>query len=294
VGHPTPVLGIGLPVYNGERFLGQAIQSLLAQDFADFELFISDNASIDGTEAICRHYAASDGRITYRRNPVNLGPTANFNRAFESVSGEYFMWAAADDYWEPDYLSSCHRLLRESPRVVLAGTMGTLVDAETSKPKLVDPGLSTVGLGPAQRFKHYKATIHGGTHVGVTFYGVYRRHVLRAALPMKNLIANDHLVLAQLCMLGEFDTVRRPLMVKRWGGFSRSYPDIARTLNLDGVRASMPLLVREGLLQTLLMTSRQLSLFEKATLSGWSLLDYIRIHGRAEAARFLRSHGWPQ
>src|SRR5438132_13873019 len=90
-------VSIGMPVYNGERYLSGALDSLLSQTLADFDLIISDNASTDATESICRSYAAHDSRIRYFRNENNLGAAANFNRAFELCGGEFFRWAAHDD-----------------------------------------------------------------------------------------------------------------------------------------------------------------------------------------------------
>lgn len=94
-----PQVSIGMPVYNGEKFIREALDSLLAQTFTDFELIISDNASTDGTEAICREYAARDPRIRYVRQSENRGAIANFQFVLDEAVGEYFMWAAADDVW---------------------------------------------------------------------------------------------------------------------------------------------------------------------------------------------------
>jgi glycosyltransferase involved in cell wall biosynthesis len=101
---PKPRVSIGMPVFNGEPFIRDAIDSLLAQTFIDFELIISDNASTDGTAAICQDYAISDKRISYVRQSLNIGPVANFQYVLDRAVGEYFMWAAADDSWSKDWL----------------------------------------------------------------------------------------------------------------------------------------------------------------------------------------------
>jgi glycosyltransferase involved in cell wall biosynthesis len=97
-------VSIGMPVFNGEKFIREALDSLLAQTFTDFELIISDNASTDGTEAICREYAATDARIRYVRQVKNLGAIANFKFVLDEAVGEYFMWAAADDVWGKNWI----------------------------------------------------------------------------------------------------------------------------------------------------------------------------------------------
>src|SRR5436305_4413473 len=99
----TPKVGVGMPVYNAERYLREALDSFLAQTYADFELTLVDNASDDGTEAICREYATRDDRVRYHRISENMGAVLNFRRAFELARGEYFAWAAHDDLRAPTF-----------------------------------------------------------------------------------------------------------------------------------------------------------------------------------------------
>ena len=103
--HSQPTVSIGMPVYNGGKYIRDALDSLLAQTFTNFELIISDNASTDRTEQICREYADRDARIQYVRQPVNRGATANFQFVLDEAAGEYFMWAAYDDYWKPHFIA---------------------------------------------------------------------------------------------------------------------------------------------------------------------------------------------
>ncbi|WP_126455646.1 glycosyltransferase family 2 protein [Sulfuriflexus mobilis] len=100
----TPTVSIGMPVYNGAEYIRKAIDSLLSQTFNDFELIISDNASSDSTEYICQEYVKNDSRIRYFRQPENMGGEWNFRFVFEEAKGTYFMWAAADDMWAPDWI----------------------------------------------------------------------------------------------------------------------------------------------------------------------------------------------
>ena len=102
-----PRVSIGLPVYNGDRYLEDAIRSILAQSYTDFELIISDNGSADRTREICEGYARQDARIRYTRSPRNRGAAWNFRRVFELARGELFKWAAHDDILAPDFLGSC-------------------------------------------------------------------------------------------------------------------------------------------------------------------------------------------
>jgi glycosyltransferase involved in cell wall biosynthesis len=110
-----PKVSIGMPVFNGEKYIREALDSLLSQTFTDFELIVSDNASMDGTEAICHEYAARDMRIRYIRQTENLGAEANFKLVMDEAVGEYFMWAAADDTRSPDFLEVNFAFLRANP-----------------------------------------------------------------------------------------------------------------------------------------------------------------------------------
>jgi glycosyltransferase involved in cell wall biosynthesis len=100
----VPQVSIGMPVYNGAEFIRNAIDSLLAQTFSEFELIISDNASDDDTEAICNEYAQRDCRIRYIRQNENMGIAANFQFVLDNSDGHYFMWAAADDVWDATWI----------------------------------------------------------------------------------------------------------------------------------------------------------------------------------------------
>jgi glycosyltransferase involved in cell wall biosynthesis len=102
-------VSIGMPVFNGEQYIREALDSLLGQTFPDFELIISDNASTDRTSEICLEYAAQDQRIRYIRQPEDRGMLFNFNFVVQQARGEYFMWAACDDIWAPNWI---HTLLR--------------------------------------------------------------------------------------------------------------------------------------------------------------------------------------
>jgi len=100
------LVSIGLPVYNGEKHLRQALESLLAQSYLNIEIIVADNASNDSTKSIVDEYINKDNRVRYHGHDKNLGATANFDFVLKQANGEYFMWAAFDDAWDPNWVES--------------------------------------------------------------------------------------------------------------------------------------------------------------------------------------------
>lgn len=113
-----PLVSIGLPVFNGERYLEGAVRAILEQTFTDFELVVCDNASTDGTADILARLSREDRRIKVHRNPVNIGAAPNWNRVFELSTGRYFKWVAHDDLHEPEFLERTVDVLEQDPGVV--------------------------------------------------------------------------------------------------------------------------------------------------------------------------------
>jgi glycosyltransferase involved in cell wall biosynthesis len=109
-----------MPVFNGEHYLPRSLKSLLNQTYGNFELIISDNASTDQTEEICNEIAKRDRRVRYIRNPVNIGSIPNFKLSLERAEGQYFMWAACDDFWEPSFVEKMVKMLDEHPSCIMA------------------------------------------------------------------------------------------------------------------------------------------------------------------------------
>lgn len=170
-----PLVSIGMPVYNGERFVRRALDSLLAQDHENLELITSDNASEDRTQAICLEYAARDNRVCCYRNAANLGAVRNFNRVFELASGDYFMWASHHDLWDSAFVSTCLEVLRREPQVVLCYPLSHAIDWESrflrSAPDLID----TRRLLPAERFRRVIRDMDWF----IATYGLFRADAVR-------------------------------------------------------------------------------------------------------------------
>lgn len=214
VSEKKPQVSIGLPVYNGEKYVGKAIESLLAQTFKDFELIISDNASTDRTAEICRQYAKKDARIRYYRNEKNLGAARNFNRVFELSSGEYFKWAGADCTIEPEFLQRCLDLLDNDPEIILACTynVGRIeMDDITIRRK---GNFALRSHAVHQRFRNALKRVVA-KRGNAPIWAVMRSDVLRETSLLRPFIGADDCLLLQLALRGQFGQVPEFLTLLR-------------------------------------------------------------------------------
>jgi len=149
---PPPSISIGLPVYNGARFLPQALESLLGQSFSDIELIVSDNASSDSTQDICTEYAMHDARIRYVRQNVNIGAMRNWNFVAKQARGKYFKWSSASDYCAPDMLARCFAAMEAESDIVLCYGQTCLVDQETGELTEYTGNIEIMEDRPHERF----------------------------------------------------------------------------------------------------------------------------------------------
>lgn len=217
-----PRVSIGLPVYNGELLVGDALESLLNQTFSDFEIIISDNGSTDGTAEICRAYAAKDARVHYYRSPRNAGAAQNFNRIVPRAQGVYFKWAAHDDKCAPDFLVRCVEVLDRDPSVVLCYSQAMVIDADARPLHPYDLELHLDSAQPAQRFRE---TLRG--HRCYEVFGLIRADVLRKTKLIGNYAHGDGVLLADLALRGRFHELPERLF------FPRTHTTQSMNMTLD-------------------------------------------------------------
>jgi glycosyltransferase involved in cell wall biosynthesis len=203
---------VGLPVFNGGAYLRETLDSLLAQDFEAFELIISDNASADETESICREYAQRDARIRYLRNTTNLGAAANYNRVVELARAPYFKWAAYDDLLARGFLRRCVETLDAAPpSVVLAYARTTIIDAAG---KLVGPYQDNLDLRQTEAHRRLRQFIWQWSLCNVVF-GVIRTDALRQTRLIQPYVGSDITLIGELALLGQFWEVPEELFFRR-------------------------------------------------------------------------------
>lgn len=222
-----PLVSIGLPVYNGEKHISEAIDSLLGQDYPNIELIISDNASTDGTAAICQAYAKRDPRVRYHRNARNIGAIKNFNHVFSLARGEYFMWAGDHDIRAPNYVSACAKVLREDPSVVLCYTQTVRVDPDGTQSEIIPPRLDTRGLANTTRLQLVMWSLEYCYQV----YGLHRSEALRRTRLFADSFGPDTVLLAELALLGSFAYVPELLFYMRRTPDSSDWVRYAARLN---------------------------------------------------------------
>jgi hypothetical protein len=224
------LVSIGVPVYNGARYLRSALDSLVAQDYADFEIIISDNASEDETEAICRDYAARDARIRYYRAERNMGPVWNSVRVYELARGEYFMLAAHDDLRHTQYLSRCVAALEQNPRALFCCTGVKFIDADGRDMTDVFPvrSLRPVGATPRERLRALARSTFW-----VDIYSLFRTRALQETTLGQVLWGGDILIVAALCLRGEVVEIPERLFFYRCF-LDKGPQDIAQSLDPSG------------------------------------------------------------
>jgi len=213
-----PLVSIGMPVYNGEEFIREALDSLLAQDYGNLELVISDNASTDRTFQICQEYQARDNRVRYHRNEQTLGAVRNFNRALELSSGQYLMWAAHDDVWEPSYVSTLLAALLSDSGSVLAFSAFDNINERGEAIRTYPDLFELPSVDMFHRLRNYLVQEE---HLGKAnlIYGLMRRRTIQAAggftLWGKGSWGVDMLVVFRLLSLGNLALSGKLLFHKR-------------------------------------------------------------------------------
>jgi glycosyltransferase involved in cell wall biosynthesis len=224
----NPRVSIGMPVFDGEKYLRESLESILNQTYQNFELIISDNASTDHTQQICLEYAAKDNRIHYYRNTKNLGAPKNYNRVFELSSGEYFKWAAYDDVLAPEFLEKCVYMLDKDPSVVGCICKTGRIDKdgnflgyynEKFLKKIDSPKSS-------ERFRDLLEMYYTTT----PFHGVYRKSLFAKSQLHGSYIGADRNLVAELSLMGRIYTIPECLF------FWRDHPDSYTSIFYGSIR----------------------------------------------------------
>lgn len=207
----SPLVSIGMPLYNEERYLRQTLDSLISQDYANFELIISDNGSVDGTSNICQEYATKDRRVHYYRNETNIGAAVNFQRVFELAQGDYFVWVAGHDLWHRTFLSRCLEIFSQDASIVLCYPQALWINTDGQPLGLIPNSVETRGLNRISRLN----VVLWGLGYCYPVYGLISSQALRKVSLGRQVIASDVILLTELSLLGAFAHISEPLLYIR-------------------------------------------------------------------------------
>ncbi len=244
----SPQLTVGLPVFNGEKFVGNAIECMLEQTYSDYVFIISDNASTDATQDICRQYEKFDKRIKYYRNEQNLGAAKNFELLYQKVETPFWTPISHDDYFSLNFLEACLNKLIENPAVVLAAPSQIAVINANGFIKRAESNFNTTGMSLAERLCHMLDRI-----MWVSFYGVSRTRIFGEVwsniAPYKTRFGADVIFLAGMLLKGQIAAAEGTTFFYREADTEKSATVYAQDLLPGQAVATMPY---TGLLESIL------------------------------------------
>jgi glycosyltransferase involved in cell wall biosynthesis len=206
---------MGLPVYNGEDFVADAIECALSQTVTDWELIISDNASTDHTVSICREYAGRDRRIQVHESARNMGVSPNYNRVFRLSRGRYYKWITHDDLFGPEFVESCLHELEQDDRAVLVFPKLVYVDADRRVLRRQTSDLSIPGPDAGSRVSQLMRLEARSTDIFWSQFGLIRRSVLAETGLMGLYNGDDQVLLLEIALRGTFKQVEKDLFFRR-------------------------------------------------------------------------------
>jgi glycosyltransferase involved in cell wall biosynthesis len=216
-----PLVSIGMPIYNESMCIAQAIESILNQEFTDFQLIISDNASTDNTINICEKYAEKDSRIKIVNNITNIGATENFKQVLDLSNAEYFVWMSGHDLWHSKFLLECVENLNNNPSVVLCHSKSVWIDEQGQELCDIGRGIETRGLDLISRFQ----IVLWGMGYGSPVYGLIRSAALKQTT-LETTVGLDNILLNELSLLGDIAYIDKSLQYVRkqtnfgdWGSY---------------------------------------------------------------------------
>lgn len=219
----NPKVSVGLPVYNGEKTLARALDSLLAQDYENFEVLISDNCSTDKTAAIAMNYSNLDPRFRYFRQPTNLGSIQNFNEVFKLSDGEFFFWASHDDFRTTNFISTClNNLLQDSTAVLCSPRIHFKTPSESE----------VIWIGDLHTFQSKKGLVSRFRETLTNFpaaaiYGLFRSSAIKQTELLKDCIASDLIFIQNLSMYGTFSQTNESVFTyvgrEVWNSLEQDY-----------------------------------------------------------------------
>ena len=218
-----PLVSIGVPVYNGDKTIERALDALIAQDYSNLEIIISDNASTDATQEICKKYVQKDSRVSYNRAEKNFSVAWNYNKVLELSTGDYFMWAADDDERNPSFVSACIDKLMQCPdAVVCQAYTASYIEGQEERLCVVHTNSLE---GKTDLIERYRETLAQNPNMSI--YGLFRSSTLRKTHLIEKILGADVAFIQELSIYGQIVQVPRILFKyigrKEWNTIDQDY-----------------------------------------------------------------------
>ena len=279
-------VSIGMPVYNEEQFIEQAIDSILNQDYKNFELLISDNASTDRTKAICLEYSRKDSRIRFYSRDSTTDSTTNFNYVASLAQGDFFMWASGHDTRDSTFVSRCISVFEKSSSIVLCYSDANWIDSQGNNVGIEHSDIDTVGMDRIKRLN--KVFLNLG--YAYPIYGLFRKDAFDKILPYQKVLGPDILLLNELSAIGEFARIPEPLFnIRKLSDYGDWHAYFQKSLNIKLNRKKALGLFFEFIIKDYLSVKKhaqspkeklmimKLFLFDSLLKYHWILMGFLRL-----------------
>ena len=235
INNEKPKVSIGLPVYNGEKFIQKKLDSIIEQSFTNFEIIISDNASTDSTQRICEKYVKKDNRIYYFRQKKNMGVWWNYDFVLQKARYDYFLWTAVDDLLLATFLEKNIAILERNSNIACSISKMKLYGEKTKsleiKPndsifqkiiKKIQKDLGYMNTFPAsgnyeERVKEYIKKLNHNQII----YGIFRTKLIKKAHVKDSFLMVEGCTILNILKDGELFVIDEVLMHTYDGGMSR-------------------------------------------------------------------------
>jgi glycosyltransferase involved in cell wall biosynthesis len=227
----SPLVTIGIPVYNAEKYLQQALNSVISQEYLNLEIIICDNASTDTTQSICQDFIKLDDRIRYHRHSYNIGTIANFNYVLDIANGEFFTWLAHDDFFAQTYISKCVDRLMSQPQLIGCCSEIEFINEDGSPRSSWTQYYQNIDCSDKNIVSRVREIT---SRVGwYAIYSIFRTKILRQIDRHQSRYAADVMMLIELLIIGEIDKVPEHLFYYRVSDIDKTPDDYSRALGLD-------------------------------------------------------------
>jgi glycosyltransferase involved in cell wall biosynthesis len=225
----TPFVTVGIPTYNRPKGLERTLQCILGQSYSNLQVIVSDNCSTDQEVLpLLQQYAAKDNRLRYVVQETNRSIVPNFQFLLDQATGEYFMWAADDDSWAPNFIEVCVEAMQNNPGVVLCMTDLELTFADgSSRAAKLNRSFMQRGL-MARSFQFVKSTAENKYF----FCGLYRTSLVKDIV-FHNSWGGDHLFLYEALSKGTFLYIPgKSVFYYFRGGSSKAMDSVRKAFNI--------------------------------------------------------------